>query len=258
MSFLDTVPAAITRLDGRGPWARFRVTEERQRVALLRELLRGDVPLTLGPAGSTACRGVIWALDDAAGWLQLRAEPGADLSPLAAAAPLWAAGYLNAAKLQFELLPVRPQPVSPGLLQVALPVQMVHLPRRRALRVRRPDGHGPMAHFEHPAHPRPEGGGALRLAVADISMTGVGLWKPQVRPLLSPGTELPAVRVALDPGVEITADLRVAQLSPAHRSGGGLRVGCEWRAMTGEAAETLQRWIARGSRRRGMVSLSFD
>ena len=48
MSFLDTVPAAIQRLDGRGPWARFRVTDPRQRVAVLREVVRGDVPLTLG------------------------------------------------------------------------------------------------------------------------------------------------------------------------------------------------------------------
>ena len=60
MSFLDTVPAAIQRLEGRGPWARFRVTEPRQRVAMLREVKRGDVPLTLGSADGPTLPALLW------------------------------------------------------------------------------------------------------------------------------------------------------------------------------------------------------
>lgn len=254
MSFLDTVPAAISRLDGRGPWARFRITHPQQRVAMLRELVRGDVPLTLGPAGGECCRGVLWAFDDEARRLRLRLAPGAQAALLFVPGPIWAAGYLHEAKLQFELTGLQGAPAGPDVLLAELPEQMVHLPRRRALRVRRPEGQGPTVLI---AHPRADGG-TLSLAVADISMTGVGLWKPQLSPLLPPGSAMQGVRVTLDPGLEITADLQVAQLSPAHRSGGGLRVGCEWRAMSADAAETLQRWIARGSRRRGLVSLSLD
>lgn len=254
MSFLDTVPAAITRLDARGPWARFRVTHPQQRVAMLRELVRGDVPLTLGPAGGPTCRGVLWAHDADAGLLRLRLAPDSDAALLFVPTPVWAAGYLHEAKLQFELQGLHAAPGAPDVLLAGIPMQMVHLPRRRALRVRRPEGQGPTAHFG-PLYDETDP--PLSLAVADISMVGVGLWKPQLSPLLRPGTDITGVRVTLDPGVEIEADLHVAQLSPASRRGGGLRVGCEWRAMAPEAAETLQRWIARGSRRGGMVSLAF-
>ncbi len=254
MSFLDTVPAAISRLDGRGPWARFQVIHPQQRVSMLRELVRGDVPLTLGPADGATCRGVLWAFDEAAGLLRLRLAPGSEQALLFVPGAVWAAGYLHEAKLQFELLGLHGQAQAPDVLLAGMPERMVHLPRRRALRVRRPEGQGPTLHIAH-LH---EGDPPLSLAVADISMTGVGLWKPQLTPLLRPGTEISAVRVTLDPGVEIRADLQVAQLSPASRRGGGLRVGCEWRAMAPEAAETLQRWIARGSRRGGMVSLAFE
>ncbi len=258
MSFLDTVPAAIQRLDGRGPWARFRVTDARQRMALLREIVRGDVPLTLGAAGGPTCPSLLWALDDEPQRLHIRVAPEVareQLQAVLGGGRIWAAGYLQAAKVQFELRELVPGPVSElRMLQAGMPAQMVHLPRRRALRVRRSEAQAPTVTFRHPQLSElPE-----QLRVADISMTGCGLWRPSVAPPLPPGTQLRAVEVALDPEVFIVADMEVAHLTPAGRVRGGLRVGCDWRRMSPDAAETLQQWIARGRRRRDLVSLSFD
>lgn len=257
MSFLDTVPAAIQRLDGRGPWGRFRVTEPRQRAAMLREVKRGDVPLTLGSADGPALPSLLWAVDDAANRLHLRLGPDVDaglLRAVLAEPQLWAAGYLHEAKLQFDLPGLTLGPANPvRMLQCELPQRMVHLPRRRALRVRRADAHAPQVRFHHPWVP----GDELRLSVADISMTGVALWKPAGTPLLAPGTELIGVQVALEDETFFLADMQVLHITPAGRSR-GLRVGCDWRGMEPSAAEMLQAWITRGRRRRDLVSLSFD
>lgn len=259
MSFLDTVPAAIQRLDGRGPWARFRVTAPRQRVAVLREVVRGDVPLTLGSADGPTLPALLWSVDDAQERLNLRLGPDVDAAQLRAvlAEPvLWAACYLHEAKLQFDLPGLALGPADPvRMLQCELPKNMVHLPRRRALRVRRSDAHAPQVRFHHPWLP----GDEMQLRVADISMTGVALWKPAGAPLLAPGTELIGVQVTLEDDTHFLADMQVLHITPAGRArGGGLRVGCDWRGMESAAAETLQAWITRGRRRRDLVSLSFD
>lgn len=257
MSFLDTIPAAIQRLDGRGPWARFRVTDPRQRVAVLREVVRGDVPLTLGSADGPTLPALLWSVDDAQ--LNLRLGPDVDAALLRAVMNepvLWAAGYLHEAKLQFDLPGLGLGPAEPvRMLQSELPRQMVYLPRRRALRVRRADPLAPQVSFHHPWVP----GDELQMRVADISMTGVALWKPANTPLLAPGTELIGVSVALEENARFLADMQVLHLTPAGRTrGGALRVGCDWRGMEPAAAETLQAWITRGRRRRDLVSLSFD
>ena len=99
----------------------------------------------------------------------------------------------------------------------------------------------------------------IALVLTDISMTGVALWKPAGGPLLAPGTELIGVQVTLEDETRFLADMQVLHITPAGRSsGGGLRVGCDWRGMEAAAAETLQTWISRGRRRRDLVSLSFD
>jgi c-di-GMP-binding flagellar brake protein YcgR len=261
MSFLDTEPAAIHRLDTNGAWARFRVTDPRQREATLRELCRADVPLTVGVAGGPNFPALLWALDEAQ--QQLLLSPSPSVAPDALQAVLlqrqiWAAGYLHEAKVQFDIRELAPAPdTTPPMLRAALPMQMVHLPRRRALRVRRAEAQAPTASFKHPL----AGDLAMQLRVADISMTGCALWKPAAGVMLVPGTEIRQVRVLLDPDVAFEADMQVLHLTPGPSGGRGprgLRVGCDWRGMSAQAAETLQTWIARGRRRRDLVSLSFD
>jgi flagellar brake protein len=258
MSFLDTEPAAIHRLDSHGPWARFRVTDPRQRLATLRELVRSDVPLTVGVAGGPHFPALLWAVDEEQHWLNLSPAPATPpdvLQAVLAQRTLWAAGYLHEAKVQFDLRQLAPVAgATPTMLRAALPTQMVHLPRRRAVRVRRADAQAPLARFRHPlADDLP-----MQLKVADISMTGCALWKPTAGVMLVPGTEIREVEVTLDEGVAFSTDMQVLHLTPGPRGRRALRVGCDWRAMSPQAAETLQAWIARGRRRRDLVSLSFD
>ncbi len=258
MSFLDTEPAAIHRLDSHGPWARFRVTDPRQREATLRELCRSDVPLTVGVAGGPHFPALLWAFDEPQKLLLLSpppALPQETLQAVLAQPVLWAAGYLHEAKLQFDICQLAPAAnTTPPMLRAALPTQMVHLPRRRALRVRRTEAQAPLVNFQHPlAEDLP-----MELRVADISMTGCALWKPAEGVMLVPGTELRQVQVTLDAGTRFLADMQVLHLTAGPRGRHGLRVGCDWRGLSVQAAETLQIWIARGRRRRDLVSLSFD
>ena len=261
MSFLDTEPAAIHRLDG-SPWARWRVTDPRQRLATLRELCRSDVPLSLGTPGDPSFRALLWSVDETAEVMHFSVPPEvpqAQLDALAHHSDLWAAGYLHEAKVQFDLRGLN-QGGSGRLrvLNAQPPRQMLHLPRRRAMRVRHADALAPMASFHHPL----ASDLLQRLRVADISMTGCALWKPLDSLPLAPGTHIALVQLDLDASTRLVADLQVQHVSPG--PGGStsaiqcLRVGCAWRSLAAGAADTLQVWIARGRRRRDLVSLSFD
>ena len=258
MSFLDTEPAAIHRLDGSLSGPRFRITDPRQRVATLRELQRGDVPLTLGQPGRAGCAALLWALDETAGLLHLSLVgtlDGALRLKLATAPELWAAGYLHEAKVQFEIADVQfSAPGDKPMLHVAMPQRMVHLPRRRAVRVRRDAASTPTASFQHPlVRELPQ-----HLRVADISMTGCALWQtPEVLPL-APGIELRGLQVMLDTENGFRVDAQVRHVTPGPRGSGLLRVGCDWRGLGARAADQLQTWIAQGRRRRELVSLVFD
>lgn len=257
MSFLDTEPAAIHRLDT-GPWARWRITDPRQRLATLRELCRSDTPLSVGTPGDPTFRALLWSVDEAAQVMHFSVAPDvpqAHLDTLAQNNDLWAAGYLHEAKVQFELRGLNLG--GSGRLRVLHaqpPRQMLHLPRRRALRVRRAEALAPMASFHHPL----ASDLLHRLRVADISMTGCALWKPADTLPLAPGTHIVQVQVDLDAGIRFVADLQVQHLSPGPSGHKRLRVGCAWRNLAQGAADTLQAWIARGRRRRDLVSLSFD
>lgn len=258
MSFLDTQPAAIHRLEGSLAGKSFRITDPRQRVATLRELQRGDVPLTLGMPGRPGCAALLWTLDEAAACMHLslaRPPSGEMLSTLSTAPELWAAGYLHEAKVQFEVARVTfSAPGDKPMLHAALPQRMVHLPRRRAVRVRRDPEHAPSVSFAHPLVRDL----ALQLRVADISMTGCALWQtPDVLPL-APGAELRGLQVMLDAEAGFRVDAQVRHVTPGPRGSGLHRIGCDWRGLGPRAADQLQMWIAQGRRRRELVSLVLD
>jgi c-di-GMP-binding flagellar brake protein YcgR len=240
------------------------VTDPRQRLATLRELCRSDVPLSVGTPGDPSFRALLWSVDETAEVMHFSVPPEVpqgQLDALADNADLWAAGYLHEAKVQFDLRGLNLG--GSGRLRVLHaqpPRQMLHLPRRRAVRVRRADALAPMASFQHPL----ASDLLQRLRVADISMTGCALWKPQDVLPLAPGTHLVQVQLDLDAATRFVADLQVQHVSagPGGASGGSagrrLRVGCAWRSLAAGAADTLQAWIARGRRRRDLVSLSLD
>ncbi len=256
MSFLDTEPAAIHRLDATGTWARFRVGEPRRLLAMLRELCQQSVPLTLGLAGGANAVAVLWSVDEVQGRLHFSATAAPEvLQQLATTPGLWAAGYLRDVKVQFELNGFTPSfsgPVPTVLAQV--PRHLYSMPRRRAVRVRRVDDLSPLVQFRHPLAPE----APLQMRVIDISMTGCALFKPVGGLPLAPGAALRQVEVQLDEESMFFTDLRVQHVTFNAASRQGMRVGCAWAGLPPSASQTLQAWIGRGRRRRDLVSLAFD
>ncbi len=256
MSFLDTVPAVIDRLNFAGSWGRFRVTDPRLRLATLRQLCRGDAPVSLGAPAERLVTGALWAIDDVQGRLHFNLPPDTcGLDRLSGAEPVWAAAYLSDAKVQFLLR--RPQAdASPNQLALysEAPLEMYHLPRRRSVRVHRPHAHAPWLHFAHPLATDQH----LSLRALDVSESGCALFKPLGSLPLAPGSVLRRVDVALEDDVRFVADLRVQHVTPiAGARLVGARVGCAWLGLCESAQEALQRWIRGGYRRRDLVSLHF-
>jgi c-di-GMP-binding flagellar brake protein YcgR len=259
MSFLDTEPASIDQLDFAGAWDRFHIDDPRRKLATLRELRRADVPMTLGRAGTPAMAVSVWAVDEDRARLHLHLLSGniPTATRLAEHGSLWAAGYLQGAKVQFNVRALAGESrAAPDRLSCAWPQMMFHLPRRRVVRVRRVAQQAPQLHFEHPLAPE------LRVShrLLDISTEGCAFVLPPDALPLSPGLLLRAAELELDDQHFVFTDLRVQHLgasrSPSHA--GALRVGGGWTGMPPSGQETLQRWIRAGHRRRDWVSLRSD
>ncbi len=127
---------------------------------------------------------------------------------------------------------------------------MVHLPRRRAVRVRRDEGYQPLVRLR-----LPQRGGEHILTLADLSISGCALLQAAGTVPLQGGDRAEQVDVALDGQTGFTADLLVRNTAPL--PGGGQRVGCAWQGLAPSAQEVLQRWIRGGRRRRELVSLDL-
>jgi hypothetical protein len=275
MVFLETQPASIQPVQPGDEWASFCVTDPRQIESSLAALVREEAPLVLGFAGSVVTSAALWSSDGSVGRLRLRltgtpceidklaqllrvrpARSGPDLE-------LFAAAYRGDAKLQFDM----PEPQlqrhdAEYMLHTAWPRQMLCLPRRSSVRVRRKLGASPVAVFPHPLAPDYR----ARLRVLNISRQGCALWLPRGEIPLAPGQALQKVEVQLDEESVFFSDVRVLHISlggdamPTLPFGEaeGLRVGCRWEQLPEHAASLLEVWIRGGRRRRDLVHLSFE
>jgi hypothetical protein len=259
MPFLDTEPAALQRPEASARWGRFRIAEPRRVAATLRALWQHEVPLTLGDGHGPRTSAVIWSLDEGLGRLHL--SLGAALSGLEALdidSGLWAAGYLDEAKLQFDVRATAFERVGAQFMLHAEPPRWLYeLPRRRAVRMRRSLGEAPRVRFAHPQQP----GVVVELRAIDLGLHGCALWRPAASPRLLPGAEFGPALVVLDDSTHFETWLRVHHLTAVQAGAGtdavGTRVGCSWQGLGAGAERTLQAWIEGGRRRRGLMSLSF-
>jgi c-di-GMP-binding flagellar brake protein YcgR len=158
---------------------------------------RADVPMTLGRAGTPALAVSVWAVDEDRARLHLHLLSGniPTATRLAEHGSLWAAGYLQGAKVQFNVRALAGESrAAPDRLSCAWPQMMFHLPRRRVVRVRRVAQQAPQLHFEHPLAPE------LRVShrLLDISTEGCAFLLPPDALPLSPGLLLRAAELELD------------------------------------------------------------
>jgi flagellar brake protein len=256
MSFLDTQPADIDSMDLAGPWSRFRVHDPRKQLATLREICRTDRPVTLGAPGGYSLGVSLWSVDDFNGRLHFSVGSNAAAALEITRQPdLWAAAYVEDAKVQFALPVVMlSNEGGTSVLVAEAPKVMYHLPRRRAVRVRRDHQQAPTVRFRHPLQPEL----ITELKMLDLSTSGCALWRPEaVMPLL-PSMDLKKVEVELDDHTIVFCDLVVQHATEVAGPGGGTRVGCAWRAMPAPAQQRLREWIQGGRRSRELISLSFE
>ena len=252
--FEDTQPATLDTSGDHERWSPFRVPNTDARVALLRQLRDGSVPLSVSSPCGASLRTAIWAMDTAQKRLNFSVEErNPQLQQLVQSDEAVAVAYLESVKLQFELsnlILVRGQRAC--TLQADMPSDIYRFQRRGAFRVRAPQRHSPSARLRHPAIPDME----LSLRLLDVSVGGCALWLPDDVPLLNAGTLLGEVRVELDVDTRFSSGLSVQHVSTIGPGEHGVRLGCEWTALGGMSERILQRWIDTAQKRRRLLSLT--
>ena len=249
---IDTRPAALDAHGNADRWDEFRVTHAGEQLGLLRRLRDGAVPINLnGPDGNTL-NTVLWAIDEARGRINFHVDADAlGLPTLIDGNEAVAVAYLESVKLQFDLhdlLLVHGARTS--VLQASMPGSLYRFQRRGAYRVRTLERGSPTAQMRHPAIPDM----ALELRVLDVSIGGCSLHVPADVPPLQPGTRLHAVRIELDADTRFAIAMQCQHVSSLPGGGPGVRLGCEWVAMGGDAERALQRYIDSTQKRRRLLS----
>jgi c-di-GMP-binding flagellar brake protein YcgR len=244
--FQDTRPAPLG--DGLDD---FRVDDDAEVQALLDDLVDGATPVQLSAPDGSHFTATLWVVDGTRRRLSLVTEAApAQLNPLLDGGEATAVAYLDSVKLQFDLHGlVLVQGGGRVALQADLPAQLLRFQRRNSFRVRTLPRHAPIVLLRHPVT-----GSATTLRVLDLSTGGCALFMPEaVRPL-PPGLRL-RVRVELDAATRFDAALQVCHVTAINPESQGVRVGCEFVQMDGEARCTLQRFIDQTQQRRRLLSL---
>jgi len=259
--FHDTRPAALDSLASPDTLSSFKVEQPHERLALLRTLRDGNVPITVSEPSGASISTSLWSVDSSSERLSFNAEVNAaSLQTVLESDEATAVAYLDSVKLQFDLHDlVLVKGTRAAALQSRMPGEIYRFQRRSTFRVRPLSRHAPSAVFRHPAMPEM----ALALRLVDVSMGGCALWLPKDVPPLQAGTVLAEVRVHLDEqtqfGVQLVLQYVSALFNPdtdgSHQDR-GVRLGCAWKPLSAGAERVLQHWIDQAQRRHRLLSLS--
>ena len=252
MSFQDTRPADLDAGGALDRWAEFRVSHPREIQALLRQLCDGSVPVHLNAPDGSGLTTTLWSVDGGAGRLAFSADDGhPGLQGLVSGDEAVAVAYLDSVKLQFELLELLLVRGAAGCaLQARMPHELYRFQRRGAYRVRPHERQAPTARLRHPAIPEMR----LALRLLDVSAGGCALLLPPDVPPFAAGLQLADVQVELDLETRFTTALTLRHVTALPADSRGLRLGCEWSALSAGGARALQRWIDLTQRRRRLMT----
>ena len=257
MAFVESQPAPMEdarHAIGLDPYAQFRVESARDIALLLRELNQSDTPVQLSSAAGHHLQTVIWSVDAGADRLSMHAEPDhPQLQGLIETNEATAVAYLEAVKLQFDLDDlVLVRGARASALQARLPKCLYRFQRREAYRVRTVERAAPTAVLRHPSLPDMQ----MRLRVLDVSIGGCALLLSDDLPRITPGGLLNGVRIELDGDTCFNASLQLHHVSSIQPYSRGVRLGCEFSQLSGDAQRALQRYIEQTQKRRRLLSLS--
>jgi c-di-GMP-binding flagellar brake protein YcgR len=187
--FLETQPAGLTAGGAMDPYAEFRIEQEREIAALLKQLATDSTPVVLSGPGGAGWTTVVWTVDTAQQRVHFSADAdNPQLQQLVECEEATCVAYLDAVKLQFDaahLMLVRGNKTCS--LQADMPREMYRFQRRRSFRVRTAGRGTPTALMRHPSIPDMQ----LGLRVLDVSIGGCAL--------MLPGDVPPLVRGVGDP-----------------------------------------------------------
>ncbi|MGL6109282.1 MAG: flagellar brake protein [Rubrivivax sp.] len=254
--FQDTRPAAPGPEAGTGtdPRADFRVDDPADVRRLLKQLLDTGAPVTLNAPRGCAITSQLWSLDAAHGQMSFSADAASPhLQRLAMGDEAVAVAYLDQVKLQFDLADlVLVHGAHASALRATLPQVLYRFQRRNSYRVRTLERRAPMALLRHPSMPEMQ----LSLRIVDLSAGGCALSLPDDVPALQPGSSLCGVRIQLDSETHFSTTLRLQHVStlPGDGDGGGVRLGCEFIDLDGDARRALQRCIDHTQQRRRLLA----
>lgn len=239
----------------------FRVGDAVEVAALLEELIRQRVLLTVSSPCGASYTTLPWELDAARGLLRFSADDRNDhaLSRVLEAGEAVAVGYLERIKVQFEVQGlVLVHAGAERTLNCALPAELFRFQRRNSFRVRPLGGTQPTARFQHPQRPQAR----LELRVLDVSVGGVALFLPDPLPgglpAVAAGSRLDRVRLDLGEDTQLECGLRVHHVTGMNPESRGVRLGCEIEGIDGRAQLVLQRFIDLTQRRRRLMARGPD
>ena len=232
----------------------FRLSNQAEILAMLRQLNDGNVLINLNGSDGAAYTTTLWAIDPARGTVSFSADgDNNQVQALVEAEDAVAVAYLDSIKLQFDvqgLVLVRGGNES-AALNCAFPREMFRFQRRSSFRVKPLMRSSPTARVRHPMIPEMP----LALRVLDVSIGGCALFLPDDVPPLQPGVLLNGVQIELDIDTRITTALRLQHITSLNPDSRGVRLGCEMVNPGGDVLRGLQRYIDQTQKRQRLLSL---
>jgi c-di-GMP-binding flagellar brake protein YcgR len=251
---METRPAPLDNMTGDEGLEEFRVSSPREIGVILKQLLDGSILLNLNASDSQVFTSAIWTMDTARGTIGFNADPhDPALKSVLDSDEVVVVGYVDNVKLQFDvhdLVLVNGNRAS--VVSCAFPRELYRFQRRDAFRVRPLMRSAPVARLRHPDMPEME----FALRIIDVSMGGCGLFLPNDVPLMNAGTMLSPVRFELDDDTRIDVSMRLKHVTPIKSESGGVRLGCEFVRIGGDAVRTLQRFIDLTQKRAKLMALN--
>jgi c-di-GMP-binding flagellar brake protein YcgR len=252
---METLPMPLDAMDGasaRG-LSEFRVDSPAEVNAFLRQIVAGNVLVQLISPEGGHYNTTLWTADAARRVLSFAAQandPG--LQRLLESQEAVAVCYLDLVKLQWDLHDLMlVHGAQESALQARLPHLLYRFQRRNSFRVKPLGSPAPAARLHHPAWPGLE----LSLRVLDISVGGVALFLPEDAAAIEPGTRIEGTRLELDVDTTLVVTLAVQHVTQLHSESRGVRLGCRFARLAGDAERLLQRFVDQTQKRQRLLSL---
>ena len=251
--FFNSRPMNIPGDRSRGVPDEFRVRDIAEMLGLLRQIVEGSIPVHLNAPDGTSYTTTLWTLDTGRGKLSFAADADdVRIQRLLDSDETTVTAYLDSVKLQFDVHQmVLVHGSGSSALQTDVPREMFRFQRRSSYRVRPLARTAPVARMRHPGMPDM----TLELRVLDLSIGGCALFLPNDVPPLQPGVQVNQVRIEIDSDTRFDAQLQLQHVTALNPESGGVRLGCEFVALSGAAERALQRFIDHTQKRRRMLSM---